>query len=404
MVSEQIINRITKQIKEWLELNIEYSKNHDETILKNKWSLEKDIIEDFFRIDNIKEKYAYKDILDRISNISFRFEKGYDKISEEEITKYVTEILEARSKENILGLLELPQLEEFPDVLKIGSSKIYSFEKLPGNFKKSIREELEYDYNRKKEKGELENQSKDDFFKKNISNYWAVRKISAVGFYQLYQNTQLLINNDLNILRLTYNFRREQIPIYQKKIYLYDTEKNQMYKSEVYTNKIHYLSFLDKDIKVFSEIVNKDKKTDIENRIEITLVLAGIAIESSVLHVRFLMIMAAIEGLVLNKDDILYGLTKRLSIKIPLIIEDDPKKRLQLSKLMKHYYRLRSDIAHATKKSISIEEGDIRNLFNIYLRTIFKLLELQKNEGIEQVQSNKNKPSLDKYIEEQCLG
>jgi len=402
MVSKNIFESMCKAVRDhldaWLVLLDEET---DETIMSRECSILLDKISDIFmESDKIRIKYSKRDIDDLFGFglICMRLNKKASDISDDDIANYVERIL--NKKRNVICFVPLYELEGFPEGYKVGNSKITLFENLPRELKENIGKHCIFEY---KHRDDTEKAlTLEDYKNIHISKHWICRKVRGVGYYKLAEEAYEKINDDLNIIRIAYNFREEIITRDHKDFFYFDSDTKLIGSSHKCRNSMQYLDFTDDEIKILNELFLKDKKSDIDHRIVTSLKLYGLQTTVTPVEIKFVLIMNALEGLLLSKNDINY-LGKKLSEKVAFLIGKDKDERLPTYRTMKEMYNKRSNFTHQKKRmneKDKITESDLLHLSNAFMRTVTKLLELEKDGIIQTIEGDKNEKSLDSYIKD----
>ena len=128
-------------------------------------------------------------------------------------------------------------------------------------------------------------------------------------------------------------------------------------------------------LQILSEITTKQNPTKLEKKIIQALQIYNLSKISKKTEIRFLLTIAAFESLLLTNNDRDY-LGKKLSEKTAFLLADTYENRIELYRLMKKYYELRSTVIHGG--STVIEKFDERTVKEIFEDLIFKIIELTK--------------------------
>lgn len=396
MISKKIFESICKAVRDYLDLLMRWDEKTE--ILHTPITVSLDKISDIFmESDEIRIKYSKRDIDDRFRFICMYLDKNASDISDEDIAKYVNAIL--NKKRSIICFVPLHELEGFPEDYEVGNSKITLFENLPMGLKERIDEHYTFEYKRRDDTEKT--LSPEDYKKIHISKHWICRRLESVGHYRLNEEAYEKINDDLNILRNAYS-DGETITLNHEDFFYFDSDTKMISSSHKFRNSVLYLDSREGEIKILNEVFLKDKKSDIDNRIVTSLKLYGLQTTVTPVEIKFVLIMNALEGLLLSKTDTNY-LGKRLSEKVAFLIGKDKDERLQTYFTMKEMYDKRSNFTHQKQKmkeKDKITESDLLYLSNTFMRTVTKLLELQRDNIIQTIEGDKNKKSLDGYIKD----
>lgn len=148
---------------------------------------------------------------------------------------------------------------------------------------------------------------------------------------------------------------------------------------------------------LLSTISQKGKPTRLEQKIVQAIQVFWMSRLSNRTEIRFLILIAAFESLLLTQNDRDY-LGLKLAEKTTFLLEKEADRRSELFKLMKNYYGKRSDLVHKGENTIT--EVDERTAENIFKTLIFKMLDLTGTyEKMEQKSHDKDKEGLEDYIE-----
>jgi len=158
------------------------------------------------------------------------------------------------------------------------------------------------------------------------------------------------------------------------------------YKKEIFGN---YL-------KTMSDITQKARKTKLEKKILQAIQIFWFSKLSKKTEIRFLMIISAFESLLLTENDRDY-LGKKLAEKTAFLLGKDYDEKMELYRLIKKYYGIRSKLVHGSITKIS--GSDEFTAKNIFMDLIFKLLELTKDYN-KMEQKDTNKPQDKEGVED----
>ena len=324
--------------------------------------------------------------------------KPFKKITKDDLEKYITKLFNA--DETYECYVPLKNLDSFPNDYQIGNSKLITYDNIPIGVKTELDMELKFRYKRSSK--DHKSLTLKQYREMHYCHTWIRREIKGAGINKLILDCFNDINSDLNILRAIYcRDRRERIDINFNDIYF---SKNGIDFGLIryHVSNIYYWNTYDKSINFMNEVYKASNRNDIEERIFRAINLFGIIQIIESIPIQFSLVISSLEGLLLNENDSNY-LGKRIAEKIAIIIESDRDKRMDLYKGIKRYYGMRSDFFHQKPKSKEITEEDLKEIKNIHVTIINRLIELSKNYQITQIMENKGIESLDKYIKKEMF-
>lgn len=353
------------------------------------------ILNIFMMNNQIKEKYAKKDIEDYIRNICMFLKKNQKEITDKDIEDYVKKIFNEK-KRNVTCFIPLQELEGFPEGYELGNSRISLFENLPKELKVRIEEEYGFRY---KIRDDTENTlNLEDYKNIHISKHWIHRKLDGIGYYKLNDEMYEKISTDLNILRISCGEHASIALDHNEFFFFYPDTKFCI--AQINRDSVFYTEVIGEDTKSLNELFSKDNKSDIDNRIIISLNIYALQTTITKIEVKFVLMISALEGLLLSDKDYI---GKKLSEKVAFLIGKDKSERISVYDKMKTFYDKRSSFTHQNiRERNKITEPDFQYLSNIFVRTVGKILELERKKIIETIakENKPNKPdkSLDSYI------
>ena len=148
---------------------------------------------------------------------------------------------------------------------------------------------------------------------------------------------------------------------------------------------------------LLSAISQKVKPTKLEQKIIQAIQVFWMSRLSSRTEIRFLILIAAFESLLLTQNDRDY-LGVKLAEKTTFLLEKEADKRTELFKLMKTYYGKRSDLVH--KGDNRITRADELTAENIFRNLVFRMLELTSiYQKMEQKGHDRDRQGIEDYID-----
>ncbi len=334
----------------------------------------------------------------------------------------------------------LGQTSGFPDGYQLGSGKLYSFDKLPAHVRKHISGEWKYEYRDNKEYA----RTLKEYEEYRQKDWFMFVEVKSVGWNKAIEKAILVARRNLNIYKLVYftESYHEHIVGPRPPLDYYFSIKNGGRMGGAHAGgsfgrplfRVDSAS-LDGMISDVNLIMHKTNRSELEKRILNTVDVIGMIDESTPLHIRFMLCIVALEGLLLAKGDRDY-LGWKLAEKISFLLADsaawnlttyniDPEKkrvltkkfimkrlaesRIRLNDLVHDLYDKRSSFAHSglgkkqTSKEITADDYDKASL--IVRWVVEKLLEL-RNSGITHIAKKKepDNNSLDVYIQKLKYG
>lgn len=424
---------IFQSIREmWSESTKEADKEsiHSE-ILKKRWDLYQKLEQIPGKSDNI----TYYDTSDLFYEIEARTNIPYDKITNDEFKKYLDDYLLGKPFDYEF-CFRITKKPVFSSGYELGSGKVFPFDDLPKTLRKYVEQSMymeflhDHEYHNTKEEY-IEYRKKNDNYL-----YLTVKAL----YHQSATNKAISQSNrSLNILKFINAFKRFSIygdDSYSHFNYYFNCNSLKTSGSRGGASfeglPVHRWVILDNQVNAITEMMLKDKKTDLEKRILNVIDVYGLIDDSTPLHLSFILCVIALEGLLLHdgeKDYLGWKLAEKLSFllgdSVPWLITAFQIKRDQITpevissktfegrKLMSEkvtqLYNKRSRFAHSgidpKKDKDRIIAQDYEFTFLILRWSVDKLIELRKN-GVENiaVTAAKDGKSLDEYIQKLKLG
>lgn len=275
----------------------------------------------------------------------------------------------------------LGEIQYFQTSIEIGYCKILTFNKLPQQVQKFFIKTWngEYDY-----RPEYITDLK-EIIKQRKKYVFLKFEILSVGVNRTQDYAQSIVNESLHILRYVSNTDCGTLePTFS------DNRRN-YYKSFQIGNVITRVHSFNKnmknEIKILTEIFQKEPKNDLEIRIESAITMSGIAIQMPYPSVRLMMLCSALETLLLfDRGNIGYKLAERVAFLIKT-----EKKRIDVFTEINELYGKRSTYTHKGKEGVTEEE--VQKLTNYFKIVIEKIIELRKK-GYEKVIEPNDKKSI----------
>lgn len=328
----------------------------------------------------------------------------------------------------------LGQTSGFPDGYQLGNGELYSFDKLPAHVRKHISGEWKYEYRDNKEYARTLKEY-EEYRKKDWCMHIAV---SSVGWNKAIEKAIQIARRNLNIYKLVYfteSYHEHIVGPRPPLDYYFGVNKGsrmgganvgEPFRSTIFRVQSKSLDGMISDI---NSIISKANPTELENRILNAIDAFGMIDESTPLHVRFMLCIIGLEGLLLSKGDRDY-LGWKLAEKITFLLADSPawnattynigpenknvltkkfiakrlvESRIRLNKEVRDLYDKRSSFAHrgiGKKNNEEITPDNYSTAYLILRWAVEKLLELRNN-GITHIAKEKGIDinSLDGYIE-----
>lgn len=326
-------------------------------VIKINPTIKRDLYDILKQETDILKKYSASELQEEISNfvINLHVEPAKD---EEDTEKRITEFLKSLEKEKKYeAFMILPSVIDLPIGTKIGKLVIVEQKEIKD---KHLVEFIEYHKKRKRIYLDGRSQARITF-----TTYRSVN-VSEVLYKTLelpFAILSLILNTDLSARDCIGSIKSLDIPT----TFFLEPQKETLGWSR-YNRRYH-----EKYFEQLSKITLVQKQTALQKKILQAVQIYGLSRFSQKKEIRFLFLISSFESLLLTKSDRDY-LGMKLSEKTSFILEDNYEKRIKLYKQMKKYYSKRSKLVHEGKTQISNVE--IRNLNNVFRKTVFKLLEL----------------------------
>ena len=376
------------EIKEKMEKKAEELQNHVAKLIANATGvpvlvIKKEEVEQFTELvkkDKDINKYLNDVEIEKEASNFYSNLKAIPPKNKEDLKKKVEGFLnDLKTEKEYTALILLEGLIDLPIGIKLGELEIIP----PDLTKKEFQEHL--NYLKEKQKLNVENCS----WAKIIFKSYKTQNIREILFEKLelpFGMLSLIMNKDVDV--------RDIIGI------IYSSNKRIYYlqPSENYSGwSVYRKDIFEKPLEKLSNISQKNIPTDLEKKILQAIQIFWLSRLSYKIEIRFLMIVSALESLLLTEKDRDYiGL--KLSEKTAFLIENEPKRRYELFKIMKKFYTKRSKLVHAGKKDV--EKKDLAIIENIFLNLTLKLLELsQKYTKMEQKSHEQDQEGVEDYIE-----
>lgn len=293
---------------------------------------------------------------------------------------------------------QLSELEAFPDNYRLGYGVLLTFGSLPQPvkaFAKSLA------------KGKIANEKPErerilkEIVKKIVIppaphiGYWLKITTSSVSYNIRFHNAFEFAEESLDILRIAKPAARVNLPQYA--VGMNTNESNPFLATAAVTfSRYPYAPGKQELIDRLNDICVKPS-SELEEHIKNALHFYRIGDYHSPNHQKLFFYVAAIERLIISgKTD----LTHKFSEKGAILLANNLKERLDLSKELKEHYNERSKIAHGgkTKYDFFMTTDSRRHVHNI----IMKILHLIDTRGLQRVSPKKKKKtgrSLDEYLD-----
>jgi hypothetical protein len=384
-------------------------------------------------IPNKENNVNYNDLFDFFTVLSLITKKNFAEITLDDLKKSIDlRILGEPFKYSFY--FNIGTTGNFPVGYQIGYGKLYPLSELSDNLKNYISSYWEHDFPYEKK------------FTKNLAEFMTHRKsewfvhivASALGHYKATEKAIEMMNKSMNIYKMIYHIHSFH-SVYSKSSfdYYYETGKGGMGSGSRHDpmrgpNYVR-VEFFDDQITKFNEILNSDKKTELEKRLVNAADIYGLIDDFTPLHVAFVLCIFSLETLLMGNSEKDY-LGWKLSEKITFLLGDKPawfhtlyeiepanhdkvdgnfmrenlaEARARLFKKVSDLYNKRSTFAHSgsgEKKKDRISEPDYRLASCLLSWTVQVLLELREK-GVEYIEVKdssiplQDNGSLNTYVE-----
>lgn len=333
----------------------------------------------------------------------------------------------------------LGRASDFPEGYQIGSGKLYPFTKLPKHVRDYISLDWKYEY---RDNPEFARTLKE--YKEYRRQDWYMHiEVKSVGWNRATEKAIQIARRNMNIYKMVYfteSYFEHIVGLRTPFDYCFSVRKGGSMGSArtggSFDMPFYRVDLLDKMISDINSIVEKANQSELERRILNAIDIFGMIDQSTPLHVRFMLCIIALEGLLLSRGDKDY-LGWKLAEKISFLLGDsfawnvttyniDPKdskmvtkeftakrlaeSRIRLNKQVQELYDKRSSFAHkglAKKKKSSkeITPDDYHIASSIVRWAVEKLLGLRSNGITHVAKENKvDNNSLDGHIEKLKYG
>ena len=284
---------------------------------------------------------------------------------------------------------EVGKISNFPIAYQLGQGKLYPYSRIPVRIQNHFAEIGSSD---------VPPQKYDD-------NIWFIQIIlKAFGQHKAIENAIKAANQCFSIYRLIY-LRPSNIYFPERMIppFRYVGRHHDQILSVGYDfsdSGFERMKSNDKSVSELGNLVVKSDRSEIENRIVNAVDFLSLIGEVNPLRMKFLMCIIALEGLILSGEDKEYGLRKKLSEKIALLIlqprgltstvnyldldrETKPKSlveaRVLVARKLEKVYDKRSALAHLRAKDNEIALSEFDFAMRVLRLAILELNKLSKN-------------------------
>jgi len=294
---------------------------------------------------------------------------------------------------------QLPELVGFPDNYQLGHGKLRNFDSLP-----AVVRDLAVSLTKGrvgKVRTELERIQTAYLHEMNIpvdpnTGCWLEINKSGISSFIVLESALQAAEESLDILRILRPHIRVPLPQYIISKNADDRKASfEALKIELY--RYHFDQEEQKLINRLNNLV-ANPRSDLEKRVLNALHFYRIGRNFSPEDQELFYYVAAIENLVIGKDD-KDVLKWKFSEKAAFLLEDDLSRRLEMVAKLRNLYDARSTIAHG-----SMSRGETRNVpiaRECLVRIITEILELIDKRGLQSVSPMATKnSSLDEYIDQ----
>lgn len=391
------------------------------------------LYENLIRLPHTEDNFPYEDLY-KMFDRHFKFRRKSANVTVEDIKEMFNRYIFTRP--SIFNFyFRLRQMVEFPPGYQIGSGKLYPFDMLPIIVQNYISRD---DYLIMHQKGMEESKSV------KLKHDWFMHvQVRSVGSYKAREKAIKEVKRNLGVIKLFY--RRTIQASYQLLVnppftlyYLSeDGTKSGLNRPLMYSNvTFTRMKSFDNIINDVNIIIEKEKEgiaTNLESRILNAIDMCEMIDNNTPLHIKFILCVVALEGLLLDKGDKDY-LGWKFAEKLSFILVDSkgwmdilnekgedkiftskkntgsslPETRAKLYETAKTLYNKRSAFTHTglgekNKKSV-ITIDDCNLVYSILKIVIEKFIELSKN-GVTHINKSKklnllaDDASFDVYIE-----
>lgn len=307
----------------------------------------------------------------------------YQEYTKNNFLKYAKKVLFKARKYTFY--YPLGGIENFPTSIEIGYCKSMSFTKLPMNVQKFFikRWSGDYDY-----RPELITDKK-EVIKRRKKYVFLKFEISSIGSNRTQSYASSIVNESLHILRYVSDDECGTLEP------AFNENKGNYYISTEVGNTITNIHLFNKnmknEIKILTDIFQKEPKNDLEERIVKAITMSGIATEIPYYAVKLLMLCSGLETLLLSeRGNIGYKLAERFAFLIKA-----GKKRIDVFNEIIELYGKRSTYAHKGKQGVTEEEFEkLNHYFKFAIRKIVDL----RNNGYEKVAEPNDKKSISHLV------
>jgi len=372
-----------------------------------------------FSDKELRDYLSKDDLRDRIYNITLYLNKNVNEITDDDLEKYLDELLKARK--NYDFFFPAMELFDFPDGYKLGLCELHSFSKLPPEAQARISSDWEHMYEREKATYYVQSLEKYQEQKKK-GTYFCVT-VRALGHNKAIEAATGHANQALNILKCFYLL--EHIPKLTACYFLANDKyggavEEERFKWGWYSHRIN--SEIEEYLQTINGFVRNQTDDEIARRCLSAIDTYGLMQSETPLELRFLLSVIGTECLLLGREDkdflgwklrekvaILFGdsavwFREFLNKKTPTQDECNENRvaaKADLAKRITDLYEKRSALVHRYDEEKKLTEDDFRLASMIMRFSMQKLLRLYVKAGIRRVSkvSTVDPQSLDGFIE-----
>lgn len=433
---EVLINAIYDQA--WNIVKVMQSELREETYYSARAEELRKFIELLKQIPDKIENISIHDIDELFNPIDILFSLG---------KRSIHEIEKGNIKARLQTLLGPPISYEFcfrlgpagvkTEGFQIGSGKLFSFGGLPKKFREGISEQWKYDY---KDDREYTQTFREYCKMRRETDWFMLLEVTANGHFKATEKAIQALRRNLSAAKVIYfteTYFQEIAASSSPFKYFASTRASDYVQAWGEPQKafhriivFRYASY-DEEISKINAVINSENRNELQERILNAIDVFGMIESSTPLHIRFMLCIIALEGMLLSKDDRDY-LGWKLAEKISFLLGDSwawmattynigheqsetitpefiakntPEARIMLSDKVKELYNKRSSFAHhgigGKKKKGDGLNGEDYDMASLLVRwTITKLLEMLDN-GITHLAKQKKMDgqSLDYELE-----
>ena len=290
-------------------------------------------------------------------------------------------------------------LYDFPKGMTLANATVIDFQDLPKEIQDYFISKWQHRFGIDTEY----HHTKDEYVNLKKKSTFIHLVIKSNGTNKAIEEAKVMAEDALHIIRFVYQINFNLIDIHYVEKESGDSGGPEGIVGLPFCGGANYDKLFGKSIKIISKIFSKKQPDDIEDRIRNAVRIFGTQTSITNGQVRFLLLIACLESLLMTDGDKDY-LTWKLAEKTAFVLGGN---RRQINDYIKDAYIKRSAFVHgASRRKKPIAEDDILKVEQIAGDVIWKLIVEFLGKGFTQIEKSGDPKilSVDEYIEQEKFG